>query len=62
MCVCPQVRSFFGSLSEETGSEMRCIQQAYESIEENIRWMDHNLPLLQAWLDKHRRRAVHEDL
>ncbi|XP_029020021.1 endoplasmic reticulum aminopeptidase 1b [Betta splendens] len=57
-----EVRSFFGSLSEETGSEMRCIQQAYESIEENIRWMDTNLPLLQAWLDKHSRRVVHEDL
>uniref|UniRef100_A0AAQ6INY7 Aminopeptidase n=1 Tax=Anabas testudineus TaxID=64144 RepID=A0AAQ6INY7_ANATE len=48
-----EVRSFFGSLTEETGSGMRCIQQAYETIEDNIRWMDNNLPLLQAWLDKH---------
>uniref|UniRef100_A0A3P8VF18 Aminopeptidase n=1 Tax=Cynoglossus semilaevis TaxID=244447 RepID=A0A3P8VF18_CYNSE len=58
-----EVRSFFGSLTEESGSDMRCIQQAYESIEDNIRWMDANLPLLQAWLDKRSRRSVvHEDL
>lgn len=60
--VCAQVRSFFGSLTEETGSEMRCIRQTYETIEDNIRWMDTNLPLLQAWLDKRSRRNVHEDL
>ncbi|KAK2837913.1 hypothetical protein Q5P01_015125 [Channa striata] len=57
-----EVRRFFSSLTEETGSEMRCIQQAYETIEENIRWMDTNLPLLQAWLDRHSRRVAHEDL
>uniref|UniRef100_A0A8C4NSR4 Aminopeptidase n=1 Tax=Dicentrarchus labrax TaxID=13489 RepID=A0A8C4NSR4_DICLA len=57
-----EVRSFFGSLTEETGSEMRCIRQAYETIEDNIRWMDTNLPLLQGWLDKRSRRDVHEDL
>ncbi|XP_071388973.1 endoplasmic reticulum aminopeptidase 1b [Centroberyx affinis] len=47
-----EVRSFFGSLTEETGSEMRCIQQTYESIEDNIRWMESHLPLLQTWLDR----------
>ncbi|KAG7221274.1 hypothetical protein INR49_017339 [Caranx melampygus] len=57
-----EVRSFFNSLTEETGSEMRCIQQTYETIEDNIRWMDTNLPLLQAWLDKRAHRAPHEDL
>uniref|UniRef100_A0A3B4T860 Aminopeptidase n=1 Tax=Seriola dumerili TaxID=41447 RepID=A0A3B4T860_SERDU len=57
-----EVRSFFGSLTEETGSEMRCIQQTYETIEDNIRWMDTNLPLLRAWLDKHRHKGPHEDL
>ncbi|KAI4820423.1 hypothetical protein KUCAC02_028401 [Chaenocephalus aceratus] len=57
-----EVRSFFGSLDEESGSEMRCIRQAYETIEDNIRWTDRNLPLLQAWLDKRRPRALHEDL
>lgn len=57
-----EVRSFFSSLTEETGSEMRCIQQTYETIEDNIRWMDKNLPLLQAWLDKHSHRVAHEDL
>lgn len=60
--VCTQVRNFFGSLTEETGSEMRCIRQTYETIEDNIRWMDTNLSVLQAWLDKHTRRAVHDDL
>uniref|UniRef100_A0A4W6ELQ4 Aminopeptidase n=1 Tax=Lates calcarifer TaxID=8187 RepID=A0A4W6ELQ4_LATCA len=57
-----EVRSFFGSLTEETGSEMRCIQQTYETIEDNIRWMDTNLPLLQAWLNKRSHKVAHEDL
>ncbi|XP_062874242.1 endoplasmic reticulum aminopeptidase 1b [Trichomycterus rosablanca] len=47
-----EIRGFFGALNPETGSELRCIQQAMENVEENIRWMDKNLPLLQAWLDK----------
>ncbi|KAM8866280.1 endoplasmic reticulum aminopeptidase 1b isoform 1-T1 [Synchiropus picturatus] len=57
-----EVQSFFNSLTEETGSELRCIQQSYETIMDNIRWMDSNLPLLQSWLDKHGRRPAHEDL
>lgn len=60
--LCAQVKGFFGSLTEETGSEMRCIQQTYETIQDNIRWMDAHLPELQAWLDKHGTRMVHEDL
>uniref|UniRef100_A0A8C1MZH4 Aminopeptidase n=1 Tax=Cyprinus carpio TaxID=7962 RepID=A0A8C1MZH4_CYPCA len=48
-----EVRSFFSSLRAETGAELRCIQQALENIEENIRWMDKNLPLLKAWLHRH---------
>lgn len=48
-----QVRSFFSSLQAETGAELRCIQQALENIEENIRWMDKNLPLLKAWLHRY---------
>uniref|UniRef100_A0A8C2AJI6 Aminopeptidase n=1 Tax=Cyprinus carpio TaxID=7962 RepID=A0A8C2AJI6_CYPCA len=48
-----EIRSFFGSLRAETGAELRCIQQALENIEENIRWMDKNLPLLKAWLHRH---------
>ncbi|KAJ8285531.1 hypothetical protein GJAV_G00027890 [Gymnothorax javanicus] len=47
-----EVQTFFASLTEETGSGLRCLQQAVESIEENIRWMDKNLPLLQEWLDR----------
>nr|XP_015828708.2 endoplasmic reticulum aminopeptidase 1b [Nothobranchius furzeri]XP_054587650.1 endoplasmic reticulum aminopeptidase 1b [Nothobranchius furzeri]XP_054587651.1 endoplasmic reticulum aminopeptidase 1b [Nothobranchius furzeri] len=57
-----EIRSFFDSLTEETGSKMRCIQQTYETIEDNIRWTDTNLPLLQSWLNKRSRRATHEDL
>ncbi|KAM9810647.1 endoplasmic reticulum aminopeptidase 1b [Neosynchiropus ocellatus] len=57
-----EVQSFFNSLTEETGSELRCIQQSYETIMDNIRWMESNLPLLQAWLDKHGHRPAHEDL
>lgn len=57
-----EVKGFFSSLTEETGSEMRCIRQTYETIEDNIRWMDTNLPVLQAWLVKRSQRAIHEDL
>ncbi|KAM6954495.1 endoplasmic reticulum aminopeptidase 1b [Aplochiton taeniatus] len=48
-----EVQGFFGSLSQETGAELRCIQQTYQSIQDNIRWMDTHLPLLQAWLRRH---------
>ncbi|KAG7476525.1 hypothetical protein MATL_G00083810 [Megalops atlanticus] len=47
-----EVQLFFGSLTRETGAGLRCIQQALESIEENIRWMDKHLPQLKAWLDR----------
>lgn len=57
-----EVRSFFSSLTEESGSEMRCIQQSYETIEENIRWMDTHLHLLQDWLSKRSGKLVHVDL
>ncbi|XP_072243610.1 endoplasmic reticulum aminopeptidase 1b [Leuresthes tenuis] len=57
-----EIRGFFDSLTEEAGSKMRCIQQTYETIEDNIRWMDTNLPLLQAWLNKRNPRTPHEDL
>uniref|UniRef100_A0A1A8SGL0 Aminopeptidase n=1 Tax=Nothobranchius rachovii TaxID=451742 RepID=A0A1A8SGL0_9TELE len=57
-----EIQSFFDSLTEEMGSKMRCIQQTYETIEDNIRWTDTNLPLLQSWLNKRSRRATHEDL
>lgn len=62
-----EVRGFFDSLSEETGSGLMCIQQTYESIEENIRWMDQHLPQLKAWLDRQAQGARtetqgHEDL
>ncbi|KAM9743746.1 endoplasmic reticulum aminopeptidase 1b [Menidia menidia] len=57
-----EIRSFFDALTEETGLKMRCIQQTYETIEDNIRWMDSNLPLLQAWLNKRRPTTPHEDL
>lgn len=57
-----EVRSFFSSLTEESGSEMRCIQQTYDTIEDNIRWMDTHLPLLQDWLNRRSGKLVHEDL
>ncbi|KAK1806864.1 hypothetical protein P4O66_005352 [Electrophorus voltai] len=53
-----QIREFFGSLSAETGADQRCIQQALENVEENIRWTDKNLPLLQAWLNKNHAELV----
>nr|XP_057925938.1 endoplasmic reticulum aminopeptidase 1b isoform X2 [Doryrhamphus excisus] len=55
------VQKFFDSLTKTTGSRMSCIQQAYDTITDNIRWTKRNLPTLQSWLSK-RNRRVHEDL
>ncbi|XP_057688730.1 endoplasmic reticulum aminopeptidase 1b [Corythoichthys intestinalis] len=55
------VWKFFSSLTEEMGGEMRCIQQAYDTITDNIRWADTNFSVLQSWLKK-RERLIHEDL
>ncbi|XP_061528117.1 endoplasmic reticulum aminopeptidase 1b [Phycodurus eques] len=55
------VEKFFTSLTVETGSQMRCIQQAYDTIADNIRWAETNFPVLQSWLKK-RQRWLHEDL
>ncbi|KAK1176600.1 endoplasmic reticulum aminopeptidase 1-like [Acipenser oxyrinchus oxyrinchus] len=46
-----EVRGFFEAL-EESGSQLRCVQQAVESIEENIRWMDKNLDKVRGWLQR----------
>lgn len=46
-----EVRGFFEAL-EESGSQLRCVQQAVESIEENIRWMDKNLDKVKGWLQR----------
>ncbi|XP_030624172.1 endoplasmic reticulum aminopeptidase 1 [Chanos chanos] len=48
-----EVQQFFGSLPKDMGAGLRSVQQAVENIEENIRWMDSNVPVLQAWLDSH---------
>ncbi|XP_010196291.2 endoplasmic reticulum aminopeptidase 1 [Colius striatus] len=44
-----QVKEFFGSL-EERSAQLRCVQQAVETIEDNIQWMDRNLEEVKAWL------------
>ncbi|XP_067289640.1 endoplasmic reticulum aminopeptidase 1 isoform X2 [Pseudorasbora parva] len=46
-----EVQTFFGSLAQDQGSGLRSIQQALEKIQQNILWMDRNVPLLKAWLD-----------
>ncbi|OCT98568.1 hypothetical protein XELAEV_18010807mg [Xenopus laevis] len=33
------------------GSQLRSVQQARETIEENIRWMDKNFDLVKSWLE-----------
>ncbi|OWK12367.1 ERAP1 [Cervus elaphus hippelaphus] len=43
------VKEFFSSL-KENGSQLRCVQQTIETIEENIRWMDKNFDKIKAWL------------
>ncbi|NXW65200.1 ERAP1 aminopeptidase, partial [Eurystomus gularis] len=44
-----QVKEFFSSLDEKS-SQLRCVQQAIETIEDNIQWMDRNFEELKTWL------------
>lgn len=46
-----QVTEFF-DLLKENGSQLRCVQQAKETIGENISWMDKNFDLVRTWLEK----------
>ncbi|XP_054033774.1 endoplasmic reticulum aminopeptidase 1 [Dryobates pubescens] len=51
-----QVEEFFSSL-EEKGSQLRCVQQAMETIQDNIQWMDSNLEQLRRWLHNHHHKG-----
>ncbi|NWI68495.1 ERAP1 aminopeptidase, partial [Todus mexicanus] len=44
-----QVKEFFSSL-EEKSAQLRCVQQAIETIEDNIQWMDRNFEEIKTWL------------
>ncbi|XP_064902636.1 endoplasmic reticulum aminopeptidase 1 isoform X1 [Columba livia] len=44
-----QVKEFFGSAGEKS-AQLRCVQQAIETIEDNIEWMDRNFEEVKAWL------------
>ncbi|XP_063176496.1 endoplasmic reticulum aminopeptidase 1-like isoform X2 [Chroicocephalus ridibundus] len=44
-----QVKEFFSSLDEKS-ARLRCVQQAIETIEDNIQWMDRNLEKVKTWL------------
>ncbi|NWW42573.1 ERAP1 aminopeptidase, partial [Pedionomus torquatus] len=44
-----QVKEFFSSLDKQS-TRLRCVQQAIETIEDNIQWMDRNLEKLKIWL------------
>ncbi|KAM9167640.1 endoplasmic reticulum aminopeptidase 1 [Mergus octosetaceus] len=46
-----EVKEFFSSL-EEKSAQLRCIQQAIETIEDNIQWMDKNFEDIKTWLQK----------
>ncbi|MEJ1275496.1 hypothetical protein NN561_006393 [Cricetulus griseus] len=46
-----EVKGFFSSL-KENGSQLRCVQQTIEAIEENIRWMEKNFEKIRLWLQK----------
>uniref|UniRef100_A0A8C3BY56 Aminopeptidase n=1 Tax=Cairina moschata TaxID=8855 RepID=A0A8C3BY56_CAIMO len=46
-----QVKEFFSSL-EGKSAQLRCIQQAIETIEDNIQWMDKNFEDIKTWLQK----------
>lgn len=45
-----EVMLFF-ELLKENGSQLRCVQQARETMEENIRWMDKNFDIVNTWLE-----------
>ncbi|KFO09637.1 Endoplasmic reticulum aminopeptidase 1, partial [Balearica regulorum gibbericeps] len=44
-----EVKEFFSSL-EEKSAQLRCVQQAVETIEDNIQWMDRNFEEVKTWL------------
>ncbi|KAM6229993.1 endoplasmic reticulum aminopeptidase 1 [Porphyrio hochstetteri] len=44
-----QVKEFFSSLGEKS-ARLRCVQQAIETIQDNMQWMDRNLEELETWL------------
>ncbi|GAB0206174.1 endoplasmic reticulum aminopeptidase 1 [Grus japonensis] len=44
-----EVKEFFSSL-EEKSAQLRCVQQALETIEDNIQWMDRNFEEVKTWL------------
>ncbi|XP_062985643.1 endoplasmic reticulum aminopeptidase 1 [Elgaria multicarinata webbii] len=44
-----EVKDYFNSLDEKS-SQLRAVQQAIETIEENIQWMDVNLEKIKKWL------------
>ncbi|NXA31968.1 ERAP1 aminopeptidase, partial [Eudromia elegans] len=48
-----EVQEFFNSLDEKS-SQLRCVQQALETIEDNIRWMDRNFDEIKTWLQNKR--------
>ncbi|NXT76184.1 ERAP1 aminopeptidase, partial [Zapornia atra] len=44
-----QVEEFFSSLGEKS-ARLRCVQQALETIQDNMQWMDRNLEEVKTWL------------
>ncbi|XP_028641822.1 endoplasmic reticulum aminopeptidase 1 [Grammomys surdaster] len=52
-----EVKGFFSSL-KENGSQLRCVQQTIETIEENIRWMEKNFDKIRLWLQKERQELL----
>ncbi|XP_040584861.1 endoplasmic reticulum aminopeptidase 1 isoform X1 [Mesocricetus auratus] len=46
-----EVKGFFSSL-KENGSQLRCVQQTIEAIEENIQWMERNFEKIRLWLQE----------
>ncbi|EMP41184.1 Leucyl-cystinyl aminopeptidase [Chelonia mydas] len=44
-----EVKTFFESKSEKI-SQLRCVKEAIETIQLNIKWMEKNLATLQQWL------------
>ncbi|KAK4815752.1 hypothetical protein QYF61_007170 [Mycteria americana] len=48
-----QVKEFFSSLDEKS-AQLHCVQQAIETIEDNIQWMDRNFEKVKTWLQNNR--------
>jgi hypothetical protein len=47
-----QIREFYNEFYDHLGGALRSVQQAIESTERNVEWMDKNYHDVLAWLEE----------